>query len=99
MPDTLILEFSAPGAVDLYNRVNTALGLDPASGSGDWPSGLLDHVGSGDGDALVVVETWQSKADQERFMHERLEPAFRETGIPAPTRVMWLPQVGNWRRG
>jgi hypothetical protein len=95
MAELLILEFSAPSAVELYNKVNTLLGVDPAGGTGEWPSGILSHHAGGENDTLVVVETWESRAAQEAFMRDRLMPAFGEANAPQPVRVTWLPEVGT----
>lgn len=95
MAELLILEFSAPSAVEMYNQVNKALGMDPATGSGERPAGMIDHHAGGDGDSLVVVESWESRQAQEEFMNSRLMPAFAEAHAPQPTRVTWLPEVGH----
>jgi hypothetical protein len=95
MAELLILEFSAPAAVDLYNKVNELLGVDPTTGQGDWPAGLTEHLAGSEGDTLVVVESWESRRLQEEFMRDRLMPAFGEANVPQPTRVTWLPQVGR----
>lgn len=95
MAEMLVLEFSAPDAVNLYEQVNKALGVDQSSGAGDWPPGMLHHVAGGEGDSLVVVESWQSREAQEQFMRDRLQPAFAETKVPPPHRVTWLPQIGE----
>jgi hypothetical protein len=39
MAEVLILEFSAVGAADLYQKVSGHMGLDPGTGAGDWPNG------------------------------------------------------------
>ena len=99
MPDLLIFEFTAPEAVELYHQVNALLGIDPTSDTADWPAGMLSHQAGGDGDSIVVVESWQSRAAQEDFMSTRLGPALSKADVPPPTRVTWLPQVGSWQRG
>jgi hypothetical protein len=96
--DLLVLEFSAPAAAELYNQVNKLIGLDPSTGSGDWPTGLLGHQAGADGDTVVVVETSESRAAQEEFMRARLEPAFAQADVPPPARVTWLPLVGSRQR-
>jgi heme-degrading monooxygenase HmoA len=53
------------------------------------------HVTDEAGDKLIVVEAWESKADQERFMASKLGPAFHEANVPAPTRVEWFSGVMN----
>lgn len=97
MADILVLEFSDEGALGLYNKVNSQLGL--VDGSGDWPDGLLSHVAGLDGSDLIVVEVWESKNDQEQFMNSRLGPAFQAQNVPPPKRVAWFPEVNSWRRG
>jgi hypothetical protein len=65
----LILEFDRLSADD-YDRVNEILGLDMNSGEGDWPPGLMTHVGGAKEDGWIVFELWSSRADQERFLAE-----------------------------
>ena len=98
MAEVLILEFSTEGALDLYKKVNSRMGTDPSTGSGDWPNGMLSHTAGLNGNDLIVVEVWESKGDQEQFMGNRLGPAFQAESIPPPRRVAWFSEVGNWRR-
>lgn len=98
MADMLILEFSSPEAVQLYDNVNKYIDLDPVTGAGDWPAGLLRHQAAVDGDTFVVVETWESPAEQEEFMRTRLVPAFAEANVPPPSRTTWLSQLTFWQR-
>ena len=95
MAELLILEFSAPSAVEFYNRVNKLLGVDPTTGQGDWPAGIIDHRAGSEGDSLVGVESWESRDAREEFMRSRLMPAFAEAHVPQPVRVTWLPEVGH----
>jgi hypothetical protein len=90
MADGLILEFEGFGA-DTYERVNELLGIDMVSGQGNWPEGLLAHTGGAKDGGWVVFEVWASRADQERFMNERLGKALQEGGVDGPpSRVEWL---------
>jgi hypothetical protein len=90
MADGLILEFEGFG-VDTYERVNQLLGIDMASGEGDWPAGLLAHTGGAKEGGWVVFEVWASQADQERFLSERLGPALAQAGIEGPpARLEWI---------
>jgi hypothetical protein len=98
MAELLILEFSHPDGAGMYEQVNKNLGLDAATGSGDWPAGLTAHHAGVDGDTFVVVETWESRSAQDDFMRDRLGPAFAEASAPQPTRVTWLSEVGAWTR-
>jgi hypothetical protein len=93
MAAALIFEFDGVDK-DLYDSVNEALGLDPGSGGGDWPKGIKTHVGAAKPGGLVVFEVWDSQADQDRFMNERLGPALQQAGVPAPSRVEWLEVAG-----
>jgi hypothetical protein len=39
MAEAIILEFTSPESHEIYNEVNGILGVDPATGKGDWPDG------------------------------------------------------------
>jgi hypothetical protein len=91
MSDALILEFR-DASPDLYNDVNKLLGLDPETGAGDWPDGILHHSAGAhqDGNGLTVWEVWRSRDAQTEFMHSRLGPALQQAGAPEPSRVEWM---------
>lgn len=93
MAEVIVIEVDCDPA--LYPKVNEALGLDPESGSGDWPKGLLGHLGGGGDGTVVVVEVWESRADQEAWMTSRLGPALGQVGVPAPKRMEWLSLLGR----
>lgn len=95
MADLLVLEFETPEAADLYRRVNGILGVDPDTGTGDWPPPLLTHIAGERDGHLVVVEVWESQARQQEFMESRLAPAFQEAKVPQPTRVEWFKHLGE----
>ena len=89
MAKGLILEFD--GDVQTYERVTERLGIDVASGEGDWPAGLLFHSGGAKPGGWIVSEVWASREDQERFMAERLGQALKEAGVEdPPIRVEWF---------
>ncbi len=98
MSDVVVIEFDAPRAVEIYDSVNRILGLDPSSGSGDWPDALISHVAGESGDKLIVVEVWESRAAQEAFMQSRLGPAFHGANVPQPKRVEWFILAGEMHR-
>ena len=50
MPEMIVIEVDCDPA--LYPKVNASMGLDPNTGAGDWPKGLITHVGGG-GEARV----------------------------------------------
>lgn len=93
MAEVIILEFDADPA--LYNQVNDLLGLNPETGSGDWPKGIISHVGAQTATGIVVVEVWESQADQEAFMASRLGPALAKAEVPQPKRVEWMGLLGH----
>jgi hypothetical protein len=94
MSDGLLLEFEGIG-VEQYRAVNQALGIDPDSGEGEWPEGLIFHTAGTTATGLVVYEVWESQEAQGRFMSGRLGRALQEGGInAAPSRVEWNSVIG-----
>jgi len=95
MSEALILEFR-DASPELYDAVNTILGLDPATGAGAWPDGMTSHVGAehADGNGLTILEVWESRDAQDAFMSSRLGPALGQAGVPEPVRVEWMPLKG-----
>jgi hypothetical protein len=90
MAEGLILEFDGFG-VETYRRVNELLGIDMDSGDGDWPPGLITHVGGAKDGGWVVFELWDSREDQERFLADRLGKALAEGGVEGPpARMEWI---------
>jgi hypothetical protein len=90
MAEGLILEFEGIGIAE-YEAVNKALGIDMASGQGDWPDGLQYHAGGAKAGGWVVFEIWESRADQEAFMQGRLGAALQQGGVTGrPSRAEWL---------
>jgi hypothetical protein len=98
MAEVVVIEFASPGAVRIYNEVNKIIGWDGVPDSEAWPSGMISHLAAEAGDKLIVVEAWESQADQEWFMASKFAPAFQEADIPAPTRVEWFSGVMNVHR-
>ena len=96
MAEVVVLEFAAPDAVSIYNSVNKIL----SGGSDTWemPPGLISHVAGESGDKLIVVEVWESQADQQAFMESALGPAFHEANVPEPSRVEWFSHAGDAHR-
>jgi hypothetical protein len=95
MAEVVVIEFALPDAVSIYNSVNKIIGWNGVPDSEGWPEGLISHIAAQAGDKLIVVEAWESQADQERFMGSKLGPAFQEANVPAPTRVEWFSEVMN----
>ncbi len=89
MAELLVLEFEGVGQEE-YEKVNEVLGIDMNSGSGDWPKGLLSHSAGRTPTGWTVVEVWDSREDQEKFMNERLGAALQQGGITGrPSKAEW----------
>jgi hypothetical protein len=94
--EVVVIEFSAPNAVNIYNQVNKILGWEgPEPGPEVWPAGMISHTAGEAGDKLIVVEVWESRDTQGEFMKSQLGPAFAEAQVPDPTRVEWFSEVAN----
>ena len=77
--------------VDQYNAVNSELGIDPASGGGDWPPELRSHTATfTEGGRFVLFEVWDSREAQEAFAVAKLGPALAKVGVAPPERMEWL---------
>jgi len=99
MPEALILEFTGVGEAE-YAAVNGHLGIDMATGQGNWPDGLLSHAaGAADDGSFVVSEVWASRADQEAFLRSRLGPALAAAGVTAAPSVRWVPLLAYHQPG
>ena len=100
MSAELILEFAGVTKKE-YDAVNAALGIDPATGTGDWPDGLQVHAaGLNEDGAMVLTEIWDTPEHQARFMEERLGAALVEGGITgAPSSVTWIELVAHHTPG
>ena len=100
MPAQVILEFEGVTAKE-YEAVNAALGIDPESGSGDWPDGLqVQAAGLAEDGHFVVTEVWDSPEHQARFMEDRLGEALAKGGITSPpSSVTWIELVAHHAPG
>jgi hypothetical protein len=89
--ELLILQFAGIGQAE-YEAVNAELGIDPETGAGDWPPGMISHAaGVTDDGRFVVTEVWASRADQGAFMESRLGPALGAGGVTSMPDVSWAP--------
>lgn len=96
----VILEFEGVTKKE-YDAVNRELGIDMATGKGNWPEGLISHSAglNEDGD-FVVMEVWDSPEHQARFMDERLAEALTKGGIAGPpSSVTWIELVAHHHPG
>jgi hypothetical protein len=54
--------------------------------------GLLSHsAGISEAGTFTVLEVWDSQASQGKFMESRLGAALGKVGLPAPSRITWIP--------
>lgn len=90
MAEVVVIEFTEPNAVELYNKVNKVLGWEGVPDSAAWPAGMLSHVAGEKGDKLIVVEVWESQAAQGEFLNSKLGPALAEVGAPNAARIEWF---------
>mgnify|MGYP000849803784 CR=1 FL=1 len=100
MAAALILEFEGVTQKE-YDAVNRELGIDPQTGEGDWPDGLVSHSGGlNDEGHLVVVEVWDTPEHQARFMEERLGAALEQGGVTeGPSSVTWIEVIAHHTPG
>jgi hypothetical protein len=98
MSEVVVIEFSAPGAANIYTEVNSILGWDGTPDPSQMPVGMISHVAGELGDKLIVLEVWQSKGAQEEFMQSQLGPALAKVNAPQPTRIEWFKTIGDVHR-
>jgi len=71
------------------------LGIDPETGAGAWPSGLLSHAaGVADDGTFIVSEVWSSRQDQAAW-EQKLAPALASIGVTVVPRVRWVPLIAH----
>ena len=76
-----------------YQTVDEQLGAPRAAG-------LVSEVAGYNNDGLHVITVWDSKADHERFVSERLIPAFQAAGVdPGPLTFTDLDVEAVYVRG
>ena len=100
MAAELILEFEGVTTKE-YHAVNKELGIDPESGEGNWPDGLVAHsAGLNEDGHLVVIEVWDTPEHQAKFMEERLGEALAKGGVTGPpSSVTWIELVAHHHLG
>ena len=75
------------GSQEVYDKVREQLGL------GEAPAGGILHVaGPSPNGGWRVIEVWESQEDANRFVQERLRPAFEAVGFTgAPVEPEFWP--------
>jgi hypothetical protein len=96
----VILEFEGV-TTKQYEAVNAALGIDPQTGEGDWPDGMVSHTaGLNEDGHLVVMEVWDTPEHQARFMESRLGEALGKGGVTEPpSSVTWIELIAHQHLG
>ena len=89
------LSVAVSGVLAQFGGVTLAFAFQALIG----PAGLLFHAGGAKPGGWVVFEVWESRADQEAFMHGRLGQALQEGGVTAgPSRVQWHEVLASHQR-
>ena len=73
------------GSQEIYEGVRQRLGLEKPAG------GTFHAAGPSPNGGWRVIEVWESQEAAQRFVSERLRPAFEAIGAPVP------PQPQLWR--
>ena len=56
----------------------------------DTPEGAIFHVAYFTDGGINVVDVWESPAQFDRFMEERLGPALHQVGVPGQPQITWF---------
>ena len=74
----VLISGEVPGlTTDMYDKVNETMGV---SSAGDI-DGLICHTAAVTDGGMVISDVWESNEAYERFIAERLMPAFEQLGI------------------
>jgi hypothetical protein len=93
MAVALVLSFKDRTRAD-YDAVNAKLDFDTKTAAGEWPTGLLSHAaGTREDGNLCVIEIWESREAQGRFMQDQLGPALAAAGVTTVPDVTWVDLV------
>jgi hypothetical protein len=77
------------GSREIYERVRDVLGLEKPAG------GIVHVAGPSPNGGWRVIEVFESNEDAQRFV-ERLKPASRPSGVPAPPQPPQFWPVHNY---
>jgi hypothetical protein len=77
------------GSQEIYEKVRAHIGLDRPAG------GIFHAAGPSPTGGWRVLEVWESEEEANRFLKERLQPAWEAVGVPGqPQRQVW--QLHNY---
>ncbi len=71
------------GSQEIYDRIRELVGLDEPAG------GIFHVAGPSPNGGWRVIEVWESEEDAQRFLSERLRPAFEAVGVSGPPPQFW----------
>jgi heme-degrading monooxygenase HmoA len=74
-----VMTMRVPDGAQVYDALNQEMGIQ-----NDLPEGLVHHFAAKDGGDMIIFDVWESKEDFERFMNDRLMPAFEKVGGGPP---------------
>ena len=99
MAAELILEFEGVTTREYY-AVNKELGIDPDSGEGNWPDGLVAHSAGLNEAGHLVGNSVDTPEHQARFMEDRLGEALSKGGVTGPpSSVTWIELTAHHHLG
>ena len=93
MVELLILDFDGVDEADSL-KVNEELGLDPKTGAGDWPAGLITRCGRIGRRPRLRDRGLGVAQTQADFMNSRLGAAMAGGGVTAVLQVTWAHNPG-----
>lgn len=89
----ILITGEVPGlTTEQYDKVNDAMGI---AGSASDIDGLICHTACATDSGMAISDVWESQEAFERFINERLMPAFQQLGIEATGREPTIQQVHN----
>jgi hypothetical protein len=93
----IINDFPEGAGPDMYDQVNAEMGVE-----GNPPQGLIFHWAGEVNGEWTISDIWESRADYDRFVEERLNPALEKVAGPealapdAPQTTQTEVQVYNY---
>jgi hypothetical protein len=88
----VLITGEVPGmTVEQYDKVNETMGVSTAADI----DGLICHTAGSTVGGMYISDVWESQEAFDRFIQERLMPAFQEVGITAQGPEPKIVQVHN----
>ena len=77
MPVAMLVD-NPEGTAEAYEAVRARIGPEQPVG------GILQVARPGPNGGFRIIELWESREEAERFIRERLRPAFKAVCVPGP---------------